>query len=130
MDESFGAYHIRNRVTIEELRAGRKKAERQDDIILKFFEAHPNQGHTPFAIWNALGQPWPITSVRRALTNLTNAGRLRKDSEHQRLEIYGVRNCVWRLDAPPEQLELSGILEYIQDKEHRTPPGDHEPTKL
>jgi hypothetical protein len=109
----MATYHVRNRVPIEDLRRGRKAAARQEDVILKFFEEHPNQGHTPFAVLAGTGLNCPITSVRRAMTDLTNANKLVKETNNQRLEIFGVRNCVWRLLKKPAQLEL------IEGAEHQ-----------
>lgn len=99
-------YHVRNRVPIQDLRKGKRQAARQEDIVLQFFERHPNEGFTPFALQSAMGTNWPITSVRRALTDLTNEGKLEKHVEQQRIEVYGVRNCVWRLADREAQLSL------------------------
>ena len=105
-------YHVRNVVPIEDLRKGKKQAARQVDIILAYFEEYPNQGFTPWALHAALvlrgliSDQTPITSIRRAMTDLTNDGKLEKHIEQQRLEICGVRNCVWRLVQKSEQLRL------------------------
>lgn len=98
-------YHVRNRVPIEDLRRGRKAVAKQEAVILTFFQAHPNATFTPYAVLAGTGLNCPITSVRRAMTDLTNADKLEK-VDHDRLEIYGVCNKVWRLKKKPGQLTL------------------------
>lgn len=98
-------YHVRNRVPIEDIRRGRKAAAKQSDVVLSFFEAHPNATFTPHAVLAGTGLNCPITSIRRAITDLTNDGKLEK-TEHDRLEIYGVCNKTWRLVKKVGQLEL------------------------
>lgn len=59
--------------TLHQFRAA---AERQEDVILRFFQAHPGELFTPSEI-NARVLPGAeITSVRRAMTNLTTWKRL------------------------------------------------------
>jgi len=71
------------------------KAKHQDEIVLKLFQQHPTASFTPYEVWLRLGQQWPITSVRRAITNLT--GEFLEVTEEKRLGGYGRNNNVWRL---------------------------------
>lgn len=51
-------------------------AERQEDTILRFFKAHPGELFTPSEINSRVLPRAEITSVRRAMTNLTTWGDL------------------------------------------------------
>ena len=107
-------YHVRNRVPIQDLRKGKKQAARQEDIVLQFFERHPNEGFTPLALHRELiGQglisvQTPETSIRRAMTDLTKCVPpiLEKRTDKQRLEKYGSHNSTWWLIQKSEQLQL------------------------
>jgi len=86
------------------------QATRQEDRVLAFFHAHPAQRYTPVEVHRRVLPEAPLTSARRALTNLTTAGHLEKCAE-QRPGLFGKPNCTWRLrpPAPPgTQLALFG----------------------
>jgi len=55
----------------------RQAAIRQEDVILRFFRQHAGILYTPSQINGLLPQA-PLTSIRRALTNLTTQGWLIK----------------------------------------------------
>lgn len=74
----------------------RIKAEYQDERILAIFQVN-KRNLTPFevsAVYNALYPPAPITSIRRAITNLTEQGKLIKSTE-MRMGEYGKSNFTW-----------------------------------
>lgn len=74
-----------------------EKAISQSKRILNFFRAHPNTSFNPFYIQNVLGmKDTPITSIRRAITTLTNNGDLEK-TEKKSEGMYGRNNYEWRL---------------------------------
>lgn len=82
----------------------RQKTQAQDLQILEFFESNPRDHYTPsdillFVFENSC----PITSVRRAITGLTNEGQLIK-TDHQKDGPYGRPEYCWRLASG--QLEL------------------------
>lgn len=81
----------------ERLRVAKIRAGTQQDVIAKFFLEHPELAITPFEVQRRVLPRAPITSVRRALTNLTTAGVLRKCELKE--ERYGYPNHVWRLGA-------------------------------
>jgi Fe2+ or Zn2+ uptake regulation protein len=91
------------------LELSKKKAERQEDRILDYFQRHPFDSYTPFEIqhrvFGANGKV-PITSVRRALTNLTDSGLLEK-LEDFKLEVFGKRNHKWALANPTINNQLT-----------------------
>jgi len=73
------------------------KAETQKDIILKFFQSHPDMEFTPFDVQKHCQlQDAPVTSIRRAITNLTDEGKLTKTSNVKK-GLYGAMNFTWRL---------------------------------
>lgn len=95
---SFKARHE----TAEEALAGEAKAQRQEDIILEHMRKDwkPYMRWTPSQLndqWHLGKYGWPITSIRRALTNLTAKGLLRKHPEDRRLGPRGSKECTWSL---------------------------------
>lgn len=79
-----------------ELLQARNKTNRQKDIVLQFFKDHPASNYTPFDVYRILGLNCPVTSIRRAITDLTEQGKLIK-TDHQRRGEYGTKNYCWRL---------------------------------
>ena len=82
----------------------RRQAQTQDQQLLEFFEANPRQLYTPselllFVFESAV----PITSVRRAVSTLTERGQLVK-TDRQKPGPYGRPEYAWRLATG--QLEL------------------------
>lgn len=58
-------------------------AARQDQAILLLFEncGRPFSPSQVYRLMQKAGHNWPITSVRRAITNLEQAGRLTKTGD-------------------------------------------------
>jgi hypothetical protein len=86
----------------EELAASRVRARTQEAIVLALFQKQRGFSLSPDDVWTGLG--WgvlgiPLTSVRRAITNLANAGKLRK-TEEMRTGSYGKRTHTWVLSDP------------------------------
>ncbi len=80
-----------------------KRAQTQEQRVLAWFMEHPESEATPYYIQLSVMQSSPITSVRRAMTNLTLEGKLLKTDKKIK-EIYGISNYLWRLKD--RQLEL------------------------
>jgi hypothetical protein len=86
----------------DELKHCRANVMRQDDIVLAYFRQGGD--HTPSEVWQSgILDNAPLTSVRRAITNLTDMGKLEKTTR-QRRGIYGKPEFVWRL--PATQLDM------------------------
>ena len=91
-----------NTIGIEgkKLKQATRKAENQESLILDFFKRRAiYNSYTPADVWQIFqdkGFNWPITSVRRAMTNLTKKELLVKLKE-QRKGIYGIENHTWKL---------------------------------
>lgn len=89
-------YHNTTEATGNELKAYRRKAHTQDQKLLDWFTAYEQEA-TPSKLWGLVfNKAVPLTSVRRALTNLTNDGHLEK-TDMQKSGIYGRPEGVWRL---------------------------------
>lgn len=69
------------------------KAKGLQDRIFLFFRNHPGQGFTPHDVQKAFKKSL-ITSVRRSISNLTEAGYLIK-TDMKVLEQHGVVNYKW-----------------------------------
>ena len=75
-----------------ELEHANKQAAHQEDAILNFYQSRLGM-FTPCECAAEFPQ-WPITSIRRAITNLTKRGLLVK-THVKRKGIYGMVNNCW-----------------------------------
>ena len=85
----------------EELEIAIGKAVHLQEQILQFFVIMKHRSWTPSEIWEVMSADKPVllTSVRRAITNLTTAGFLVKcPPEEAKMGPYGVRTRSWRLN--------------------------------
>lgn len=85
-------------LTGRDLFKSEEKAKRQEDIILQVF-AEDGEEMTPFEVSRELetqGYEYPITSIRRSITNLTKSGKLEKTLV-RRNGVYGQKNYTWRI---------------------------------
>lgn len=84
----------------EELTAADENAKSQEEEILSIFKQFNGVGLTPFMVQDILeqkGKSWPITSIRRAISNLSNRKLLIKSLEANAKGIYRVKNHRWTL---------------------------------
>lgn len=89
----------------DELRSAGEQARNQEAVVLEVFR---RQGRplTPSDVWKRTceaGLRWPLTSIRRAITGLTNSEKLVKLAQ-QRVGMYGKPEHHWALSG--HQLEL------------------------
>ena len=91
-----------------DLDRARRKASSQQERILAFFMSNPGRLITPDEVWTHVfpvrdfgddSRNTPITSIRRAMTNLTKDGLLVKTC-HMRAGYYGDPVHCWQLAAP------------------------------
>ena len=81
----------------EELKIRKQGISYQNSQILKFFRENPSGFFTPFEVQlYANLQNTPITSIRRAVNTLTQAGYLVK-TDHMKAGQYGAMNHTWKL---------------------------------
>jgi hypothetical protein len=86
------------------LASSKGKAKRQQDFILDFFKRNPDKSFTPFEVLKYCytnNQQYsvfevPITSVRRAITNLTENGDLEKTGLMKQC-VYGKMVHTWKI---------------------------------
>lgn len=97
------SFHNTTYLQNAELQQAEEKAQTQDQKVLQFFTDHPAKDFTPAEVHNkmlatgAIDYRVPITSIRRAICNLTEAGKLVKTTT-KRTGIYGAKNFTWILN--------------------------------
>ena len=79
-----------------ELYTAQGKAKTQSRVIMGMFRRPEWSRLSPKDIMNLTDDQWPITSVRRTLTNLTKDGLLIK-TEDKVTGMYGSPEHVWRI---------------------------------
>ena len=80
----------------DNLKEKEKKVSTQEKAILRLFQSNPRRDFTPSEVLAELHLQCPITSVRRAITNLTIAGELTRTNK-KRMGDYGMNTYCWRL---------------------------------
>ena len=101
---------------VTEAMAGEARAQRQEEAVLWWFQACdkviPGVRWTPSAVHEEQSfRMWPITSVRRALTNLTTKGLLVHHRTDREVGPLGSKESKWSL-APvplPEPLPTEAV---------------------
>lgn len=76
------------------------KAATQDEMVLALFQKHPMMNFTPSEVHAAVLPGAPQTSARRAITNLTTRGLLRK-TDQKYMGPYGRPEFAWTLNDKP-----------------------------
>jgi hypothetical protein len=88
----------------------------QEIIIMSFFMGIPDQDLTPCEVHQRLMLSCPLTSCRRAMTNLTKRGILIK-TESKRKGIYGKDNYTWQLSdriAAVDEFTRKEFIRYFK----------------
>jgi hypothetical protein len=81
----------------EQLAIFKKRAKKQDDKILEFFQDNPMVEFGASQVWNALFyNSVPITSVRRSITNLVQDNKL-EYTGRKRKGVFGRNESLIRL---------------------------------
>lgn len=88
-------HQTQNYLTDAQVEEYSKQAGRQEDLILGYFQRNHNLAFSPETIQAVLMPTTPITSVRRAITNLTNQGKLERVGHEA--GKYGRPVGTWRL---------------------------------
>ena len=88
-------YYNTNNEEGQDLLRSRMNTQKQEDVIYLLFDDN-NVHLSPDMIKTLLIQDYPITSIRRALTNLTNKGLLKKTNEMV-MGKYGKKTHTWKL---------------------------------
>lgn len=97
------SYHNTNNERGKQLAESEAKAQTQDESVLAIFKK--GIGYTASEVWDEYGN-WiaPLTSIRRAITNLMNAGIIEKTDE-QRPGIYGKAEYVYKIARKPDPID-------------------------
>ena len=90
------SYYNTNNETGDTLTRSRSTVNNQEEDIIAVFTSRPGRKMTPFDIQDDVGHHVPITSIRRAITDLTEKGLLSK-SDVMKLGRYGKMNHCWEL---------------------------------
>jgi hypothetical protein len=93
------AFHNTINIQQPELALYEEKAKKQDELILDIFKERADQWLTPFQVEAIVrfktGKNYPITSIRRSITNMTKRGDLLKSCEASKKGIYNMPNHCW-----------------------------------
>lgn len=98
----MSGYYNTNHEAGDTLLESRGRVSRQEDLVLTVFWLHPERNFAPHEIQEILADPriagrhYPLTSIRRAITNLTETGRLVK-TEKMRWGTFGKKVHTWKL---------------------------------
>ena len=98
--------------TPEELAVSIAKAKSQEAKIIKcleFYESkYPNLRFGPSMVLSMTGLKCPLTSIRRAMTNLSDDGKLEKTKDFV-MGNYGKKEHLWCLPKKPELFSQSTL---------------------
>tara|TARA_R100000700_G_C3096003_1_gene95192 strand:+ start:228 stop:557 length:330 start_codon:yes stop_codon:yes gene_type:complete len=87
------------------IKESNKKTKRQEDLIYSLF-VKCNQPLSPSMVLSQSGLNCPITSIRRAMSDLTNEGKLVK-TNRQVKGIYGKAEHLWELPELKKPVQVS-----------------------
>ena len=91
------SYYNTNNESGNTLRRSRSNSTNQEQAITAVFNSRPGRKMTPFDVQDDIGHQTPITSIRRAITNLTIKGVLKK-CDTMKLGRYSKMNHCWELN--------------------------------
>lgn len=95
----FNTTGLKNPTLFDAVNAARK----QDEVILEFFSAHKGSLYSPCDVHNILfGSDTPLTSIRRAITTLTTAGKLIKTDQYK-TGVFGKKTFLWKFNSDNEK---------------------------
>ena len=94
-------YNTTNETGIS-LKTNFEKADNQTRLTLAVFQTYPNDNLSANDVWSflidneSINEQTPLTSIRRAITDLTNAGKIVK-TNRKVLGSAGRKTYTWRL---------------------------------
>jgi predicted transcriptional regulator len=91
------SYHNTNNLTGPDLFTAENQCKNQEIKVMNVFENNPNANLSVEQVWQ-MGNltSKPITSIRRAITNLTTRGLLKK-TDNMIIGMYGKPIHLWKL---------------------------------
>ncbi len=94
------AFYNTNHLTGAELAQATSTALHQEEKVMAIFRLHPGQDLGPSKVWRFgvefAQDDWILTSVRRAIFNLTDRGKLTK-LDRTAMGYYGKPEHTWRI---------------------------------
>lgn len=93
------SYYNTTRLEKADLKNAIIRAKKQEEAILLLFK-NTDRSYSPsqvLALMNKAGKNWPLTSCRRALTNLCSFGDLVKTDEQVK-GMYGMMEHKWAIN--------------------------------
>jgi Fe2+ or Zn2+ uptake regulation protein len=91
-------YFNTNDLRGEQLKEARAKVTGQSLEILNVFAFNPQVEFTPWEINERTNRDYPITSIRRAISNLEKQGYLMKTGNTVEAGPYRSQNYTWKLN--------------------------------
>ena len=106
------AFYQTTNQTDSALKESNKKTRKQEDLIYSLF-VKCNRPLSPSMVLSQSGLNCPITSIRRAITDLTNLGRIVK-TDRQVRGMYNKPEHLWELPdmKEPKQVSLFNTPKY------------------
>ena len=99
------SYYNTTKETPKELAISKVKAHTQEESIMDIFFDRGLMNMTPSDIWHIYCEEFknvPLTSIRRAITSLTNRYQLVK-TDKMKMGLYGKLEHCWRLAKPEDK---------------------------
>jgi len=90
-----------------QLAKSESKAKTQEQKIINCFKQYETP-LSPSMVLSILGLNCPITSIRRAMTNLSDDGKLEKTKDFV-IGNYGKKEHLWCLPKKPESFKQSSL---------------------
>lgn len=94
-NQPSGRFYNTINLQSDQLKKAQEQTSAQAVKVLAFFAGNPSVGFTPFEVADRFNA-WPITSVRRAISDLTKLNFLVK-CEEMKPGKYGKPNFTWKL---------------------------------
>jgi Fe2+ or Zn2+ uptake regulation protein len=123
------SFHNTINIAAKTLKEAKKKVNEQEALIMTYFKKHRNAMPTPWQVheWmKATGHEILITSVRRGLTNLSDAGKLIK-SDVLFQGPQGKPNHAWMLNAKAKKAGHKEQGTREETKTQKTKPKKQHP---
>ena len=93
-------YYNTNKESGAVLKNSFDSTKKQEDLVLAVFETYPKENLSPDEIQKFLLDhaevTYPITSIRRSITNLTNNNKLKK-TDKMKNGVWGKQTHTWIL---------------------------------
>jgi len=105
-------YYNTNEESGDTLSHSEQQARMQQTLVLAFFQARPLRRFAPHEVHRSMPEGTPLTSTRRAITNLTTQGHLEKTQE-MRPGTFGKQVHTWQLTTTPLQRAQQMLAEQL-----------------